>query len=266
MSSKISKDPVLKHKNKFIVKIMPKRSSRNINQNSSSFLDNSTEPNKVSNQQSRTFCHIVKIEYVKNGNTQSSSNTINDQPPSINSKPKLISKLQKNISRSNKISFNHPINSLIPLKDINSKKDICALSSRINCTNVANMNNTCRSIRCPFCKNDFSQEENLNLTKDIVGYNGKNKNMNINLDNGILDKEKKPKIKKVKMRNFYFNENGGIVFKPNIIPTISIRIVKKKSNLSKYIKESKVYGKKKNINIYEGPAPETKVFIRPIVI
>ena len=251
MSSKISKDPVLKHKNKFIVKIMPKRSSRNINQNSSSFLDNSTEPNKVSNQQSQTFCHIVKIEYVKNGNTQSSSNTINDQPPSINSKPKLISKLQKNISRSNKISFNHPINSLIPLKDINSKKDICALSSRINSTNVANMNNACRAIRCPFCKNDFSQEENLNLTKDIVGYNGKNKNMN---------------IKKVKMRNFYFNENGGIVFKPNIIPTVSIRIVKKKSNLSKYIKESKVYGKKKNINIYEGPAPETKVFIRPIVI
>jgi len=68
------------------------------------------------------------------------------------------------------------------------------------------------------------------------------------------------------MRNFYFNENRGIVFKPNIIPTVSIRIVKKKSNLSKYIKESKVYGKKKNINIYEGPAPETKVFIRPIVI
>ena len=121
MSSKISKDPVLKHKNKFIVKIMPKRSSRNINQNSSSFLGNSTEPNKVSNQQSRTFCHIVKIEYVKNGNTQSSSNTINDQPPSINSKPKLISKLQKNISRSNKISFNHPTNSLIPSEDINSK-------------------------------------------------------------------------------------------------------------------------------------------------
>ena len=36
--------------------------------------------------------------------------------------------------------------------------------------------------------------------------------------------------------------------------------------LSKYINESKVFGKKRNIGIYEGPVPITKVFVRPIKI
>ena len=84
--------------------------------------------------------------------------------------------------------------------------------------------------------------------------------------------EKKYEIKEIRKQEnkghgrFYINENGVIVFSQNDQPTTSITIFSNKPDLSKYINESKVFGKKNNIGIYEGPAPETKVIVRPIKI
>ena len=64
--------------------------------------------------------------------------------------------------------------------------------------------------------------------------------------------------------DFYINERGGFVFKDKEYPANTIIIVNPKPDYSRYQNGSKVLGKHKNIGIYESPAPEKKVIIRPL--
>ena len=246
---KIGKDIKCKNKDKSTTKIMPKRSSRNLNQNSNKYLAMNTEPIKPSIPKKQTFPRIIKIEYAKNDKETISYHPIKYQVPSTN--------IQKKISYHKKIANNQPINSVIPLRDMNNNFDITdrsnmsnILSSRTNFTDFVNVNDSSLNIRCPFCNHDLSQEQKFNKKSIIKSYNTNNETINVN--KSFFGTEKPLKIKKMKkmrIRNITFNEKGGVVFKQNTTPTISIRIVKKRIDLSKYINDSKVLGKKKNIGI-----------------
>ena len=111
-------------------------------------------------------------------------------------------------------------------------------------------------------------KESLTLIKNMTNYFYPNllKNTKYNFDDAINKTEEIRKQENKGHGRFYINENGVIVFSQNNQPTTSITIFSNKPDLSKYINESKVFGKKNNIGIYEGPAPETKVIVRPIKI
>ena len=139
------------------------------------------------------------------------------------------------------------------------------------------VNNLTYYLRCPYCNHTLNEIPNKDI-KDIkekkhhtryISENIENMNVNMSFSN-IIKTEKKPinilREKKSNHKRFYINKNGVIVFSQNDKPTSSIKIINSKPDLSKYINESKVFGKKKNIGIYEGPVPITKVFVRPIKI
>ena len=97
--------------------------------------------------------------------------------------------------------------------------------------------------------------------------------INSNIFDSNKYKTERKVLKKIKIikdkeefKNFYINEKGVIVFKEKDNPITSIQIVNSKPKLSKYSNELKVFGKKKNISIYEVPPPTTKVIVRPIKI
>ena len=135
------------------------------------------------------------------------------------------------------------------------------------------INNLTYYIRCPYCKHELHQEPKIEKTH-YIKYSIENKeNINNNEINNIkfeTDRKygvkRKIKEEKSEFRNFYINEQGVIVFKQNDRPISSIKIINSKPNLTKYSSELKVFGKKKNIGIYEPPAPTKKVFVRPIKI
>ena len=108
-------------------------------------------------------------------------------------------------------------------------------------------------------KNLYRKKENINTNNEL------NNNIKFETDRkyGI---KRKIKEEKSEFRNFYINDQGVIVFKQDDRPTTSIQIISNKPNLSKYGSELKVFGKKRNIAIYEPPAPTKKVFVRPIKI
>ena len=126
---------------------------------------------------------------------------------------------------------------------------------------------------CPYCNHSLNQVPKIEKTH-FKKYKIEDKeNISENLINNIKYKtEKKSGIKsrinkdKSEFKNFYINEKGVIVFKPNDKPTTHIKIVNSKPDLSKYINELKIYGKKRNISIYEAPPPTKKIFVRPIKI
>ena len=238
-----------KNSEKLIPKTMPKRSIRNHNQNLCTSITMNTEAIKTFNPTNKTRAHIIKIEYIK---------------PDIKNGP---------VKPQNKNSFNHPITSFLPLTDLNSlnSSNDCTdrniirniLSSRTNSaytSNFVNMNKSSRMIRCPFCKHDFSQEQLFQQSAETSRYYYEHKDVTIN---PITQKKFKDTKNKNKMKNFYLNEKGGVVFKYNTKPTVSIRIVKRKKDISKYINESKEFGKNKNISVYEVPISDTKVIVRP---
>ena len=138
-------------------------------------------------------------------------------------------------------------------------------------TDYIKVNNLTYYVRCPYCKHMLNEEPNKAekiITKDFKNYFGENKeNISFNSNNNNYDQESKTYNKKGHRahKSFYVDERGVIVFQDNNEPTTSIKIINNKSNLSKYINRSKVFGKKKNIGIYECPPPETQVFIRPII-
>ena len=137
------------------------------------------------------------------------------------------------------------------------------------------VNNLTYYIRCPYCNHELNQDPKIEKThyKKICIENKENINTNNELNNNIkyeTDRKygikRKIKEEKSEFRNFYINEQGVIVFKQNDRPISSIKIINSKPNLTKYSSELKVFGKKKNIGIYEPPAPTKKVFVRPIKI
>ena len=136
------------------------------------------------------------------------------------------------------------------------------------------VNNLTYYLKCPYCNHTLNNIQNKYIIekKNYTNYTLEDKeNMNVNMSNSnIIKTEKKPKNilreEKSNHKSFYVNKNGVIVFSQDDKPTSSIQIVNSKPDLSKYINESKVFGKKRNIGIYEGPVPITKVFVRPIKI
>ena len=136
------------------------------------------------------------------------------------------------------------------------------------------VNNLTYYLRCPYCNHTLNEIPNKDIKEKYhhMRYISENKeNMNVNMSySNIIKTEKKPinilREEKSNHKSFYINKNGVIVFSQNDKPTSSIKIINSKPDLSKYINESKVFGKKKNIGIYEGPVPITKVFVRPIKI
>ena len=108
------------------------------------------------------------------------------------------------------------------------------------------VNNLTYYIRCPYCNHELNQDPKIEKThyKKICIENKEN----INTNNELI------------------NDQGVIVFKQDDRPTTSIQVISNKPNLSKYGSELKVFGKKRNIAIYEPPAPTKKVFVRPIKI
>ena len=136
------------------------------------------------------------------------------------------------------------------------------------------VNNLTYYIRCPYCNHELNQDPKIEKThyKKIFIENKENINNN-ELNNNIkyqTDRKygikRKIKEEKSEFRNFYINDQGVIVFKQDDRPTSSIQIISNKPILSKYSSELKVFGKKRNIAIYEPPAPTKKVFVRPIKI
>ena len=139
--------------------------------------------------------------------------------------------------------------------------------------NFIKVNHLTYYIRCPYCKHSLNQDPKIEEKITNNNYNTDNKenisiNLNKNCSRGEYEYGVRKYIKKEKRnrKSFYVNEKGVIVFQQDDTPTTSIKIISRRPDLSKYINESKVFGKKKNIGIYEGPVPETKVFVRPIII
>jgi len=137
------------------------------------------------------------------------------------------------------------------------------------------VNNLTYYIRCPYCNHELNQDPKIEKThyKKICIENKENINTNNELNNNIkfeTDRKygikRKIKEEKSEFRNFYINDQGVIVFKQDDRPTTSIQIISNKPYLTKYSSELKVFGKKRNIAIYEPPAPTKKVFVRPIKI
>lgn len=190
----------------------------------------------------------------------------------------------------NQIKITQPRTPLIttPIKNINYIKNISVVNNkrsvqtpqaRTNKSYSTNkdyninkdcikVNNLTYYIRCPYCHHELNQEPKIekNHNKEYSIENKENFSESFNSDNTKYKTEKKgiKNIFKNDFKNFFINEKGVIVFKQNDQPTSSIKIVK--HDFSKYSNESKIFGKKRNISIYESPVPETKVFIRPIKI
>lgn len=192
-------------------------------------------------------------------------------------------------TKSTRFIFNQPTNPLMNSQNkiINSftekniRRNIRTPQARSN-KDFLNNSSMIYYVRCPYCNHLLNKEPEINKIKNVVKFEKKHYNTlsfdnkenigeNLFYNNKYMT-EKKYEIKEIRKQEnkghgrFYINENGVIVFSQNDQPTTSITIFSNKPDLSKYINESKVFGKKNNIGIYEGPAPETKVIVRPIKI
>jgi hypothetical protein len=164
----------------------------------------------------------------------------------------LITPSRNKITDISVVSFSRRRNIQTP--QVNTNKDYIKL------------NNLTYYIRCPYCKHELNKEPAKHIFE-----NKENINENVIDSNKYKTENKSYKKRKLvreksEFKNFYINEKGVIVFKESELPITSIQIVNTKPDLSKYSNELKVFGKKKNIGIYEAPPPTTKVFVRPIKI
>ena len=192
--------------------------------------------------------------------------------------------LSYKFSKANSGYINQPRTPLVS-SSTNKNNDMSGKSMRRNIktplistnNDYIKINNLTYYLRCPYCNHTLNKIPNKDINekiekKNYIKYISENKeNMNVNMSySNIMKTEKKPinllKEEKSNHKSFYINKNGVIVFSQDDKPTSSIKIVNSKPDLSKYINESKVLGKKKNIGIYEGPVLITKVFVRPIKI
>ena len=153
-------------------------------------------------------------------------------------------------------------------------------------SNCFNINSFILYMRCPYCNHVLNDEstkrkalvktKKKEVQKVYTRRETENKeNINLNKNYGGIVNEHTyiPYFKrnsqeiiyqKMNSNDFYINERGGFVFKDKEYPTNTIIIVNPKPDYSRYQNGSKVLGKHKNIGIYESPAPEKKVIIRPL--
>ena len=234
--------------------------SRNI-QSKENIKDNNVKNNKIKKQLST---YILRTDYTRSKTGEITS--LHKSPSQI-----TIPTINKIRNISNKFSYSNSRKISQPRTPL--------VSSSINKNNndVIKVNNLTYYLRCPYCNhtlnnvphNDRNEKIGKNYYQNYTSENKENINENISYSNIYKTEKKYKKILKEEKSNhksFYINKNGVIVFTQNDKPTTSIQIVNTKPDFSKYTNESKVFGKKKNIGIYEGPVPITKVFVRPIKI
>jgi hypothetical protein len=257
-----------------------KNTSRNI-QSKENIKDNNVKNNKIKKQLST---YILRTDYTRSKTGEITS--LHKSPsqitiPTINK----IRNISDKFSYSNSRKISQPRTPLVS-SSINKNKNIFENKTRreiktpqisINNNDVIKVNNLTYYLRCPYCNhtlnnvshNDRNEKIGKNYYQNYTSENKENINENISYSNIYKTEKKYKKILKEEKSNhksFYINKNGVIVFTQNDKPTTSIQIVNTKPDFSKYTNESKVFGKKKNIGIYEGPVPITKVFVRPIKI
>ena len=153
-------------------------------------------------------------------------------------------------------------------------------------SNCFTINSFILYMRCPYCNHVLNDEstkrkalvktKKKEVQKIYTRRETENKediNENKNYRKIINEHTYKPYFKrnteeiiyqKMNSNDFYINERGGFVFKDKEYPANTIIIVNPKPDYSRYQNGSKVLGKHKNIQIYESPAPEKKVIIRPL--
>ena len=257
-----------------------KNTSRNI-QSNENIKDNNVKNNKIKKQLST---YILRTDYTRSKTGEITS--LHKSPsqitiPTINK----IRNISNKFSYSNSRKISQPRTPLVS-SSINKNKNIFENKTRreiktpqisINNNDVIKVNNLTYYLRCPYCNhtlnnvphNDRNEKIGKNYYQNYTSENKENINENISYSNIYKTEKKYKKILKEEKSNyksFYINKNGVVVFSQNDKPTTSIQIVNTKPDFSKYTNESKVFGKKKNIGIYEGPVPITKVFVRPIKI
>ena len=257
-----------------------KNTSRNI-QSKENIKDNNVKNNKIKKQLST---YILRTDYTRSKTGEITS--LHKSPsqitiPTINK----IRNISDKFSYSNSRKISQPRTPIVS-SSINKNKNIFENKTRreiktpqisINNNDVIKVNNLTYYLRCPYCNhtlnnvphNDRNEKIGKNYYQNYTSENKENINENISYSNIYKTEKKYKKILKEEKSNyksFYINKNGVVVFSQNDKPTTSIQIVNTKPDFSKYTNESKVFGKKKNIGIYEGPVPITKVFVRPIKI
>ena len=229
---------------------------------------------------SQLTSYVTRSQYVKRAKNKEYFNKSSGQIliSTINKKENLNHTM---FYSGNKIKINQPRTPLVnsPHRKINSisainfnRRSVQTPLAKSN-RDYIKINNLTYYVRCPYCNHSLNQVPKIEKTH-FKKYKIEDKeNISENLINNIKYKtEKKSGIKsriiqdKSEFKNFYINEKGVIVFKPNDKPTTHIKIVNSKPDLSKYINELKIYGKKRNISIYEAPPPTKKIFVRPIKI
>ena len=255
-----------------------KNTSRNI-QSKENIKDNNVKNNKIKKQLST---YILRTDYTRSKTGEITS--LHKSPsqitiPTINK----IRNISNKFSYSNSRKISQPRTPLVSssinknIFENKTRREIKTPQISINNNDVIKVNNLTYYLRCPYCNhtlnnvphNDRNEKIGKNYYQNYTSENKENINENISYSNIYKTEKKYKKILKEEKSNyksFYINKNGVVVFSQNDKPTTSIQIVNTKPDFSKYTNESKVFGKKKNIGIYEGPVPITKVFVRPIKI
>lgn len=269
-----SKNPKIYHRY-----IRRDSSKQSIQTNPSALTQKKNQPSK--------FNQTLNKKTVKNPLTKYQSSSLISNKNFTRKRSAQILTNQLSSRLLSKISFTTPNQSTFQYKDRRIKREINTPRTPLihsstfqeknteknieKKTDYIKVNNLTYYVRCPYCKHMLNEEPNKAekiITKDFKNYFGENKeNISFNSNNNNYEQESKTYNKKGHRahKSFYVDERGVIVFQDNNEPTTSIKIINNKSNLTKYINRSKVFGKKKNIGIYECPPPETQVFIRPII-
>lgn len=195
-------------------------------------------------------------------------------------------KIESNYQKSQLFNITNQGDSRKPLHTVSSssyiRRNENKNKNRNNKTQKTNnnsffVNNLNYYIKCPHCHHVLNEEPKKGKIINQI-YNKFQKDDKENLDENILkiirehtyntnSNKNTTKIiyEDYDMKNYDFNERGGVVFKSKDGPTNNILIVHHRQ-YSTYLNESKVLGKKQNIGIYEAPPPQKIVFVRPINI
>ena len=245
-------------------------------------LNNNSNDNTDKNNVSQLSSYVIRSRYAKKGQNKEYFNNSSEKilVSTVNKRENLNHTMFYSNPRRNEIKINQPRTPLV--SSINKIKRISVINNKgrnvqtplVNSNrDFIKMNSLSYYARCPYCNHTLNQATEIKKThfKKYVLENKENTGENLNYDIKYTTEKKsgvskKKNLNKSEFKNFYINEKGVIVFKPDDKPTTSILIFTTKPDLSKYSNELKVFGKKKNIGIYEAPPPTKKVFVRPIKI
>ena len=223
---------------------------------------------------------ITEIKNFQNYNSKNNTRHIQTSSSSY-----LRRNITSTISDGNldRIQARTPNHRQIQRKENNNLNTKMAKNKNSNCFNI---NSFILYMRCPYCNHVLNDEstkrkalvktKKKEIQKIYTKRETENKeNININETMKKIVKEHTYNhyfkrnsqdiiFQKMNSNDFYINERGGFVFKDKEYPTNTIIIVNPQPDYSRYQYGSKVLGKNKNIKIYESPAPQKKIIIKPL--